>query len=193
MSTPLQRQDLEAIVGLIADKASVLDLGCGDGALLARLVAQKEVMARGVEIDESNVRACIGRGLSVRQGNIEEGLEDYRDGMFDYVVLSQTLAYLDHPANVVTEMLRVGRHAIISFDNAGYWWLRLRALRGARSAFDLCNSGARARSITTWQFGGFTQCVSAKIKRSIFMSGARQIQVLPSLLAQVAVYEITQM
>lgn len=117
-----RRLDLDAIVELIPARSSVLDLGCGDGSWLVRLVAEKQVNARGVELNETNVRACIGRGLSVRQGNIEEGLDDYSNHAFDYVILSQTLAYLDYPKPVAQRRRRgwaSGRSSPLTMPDIG--------------------------------------------------------------------------
>jgi len=182
------RPDLEAIAALIPSGARVLDLGCGDGTLLAQLVAQKQVWARGVELSEANVRACIARGLSVRQGNIEEGLADFPNDAFDYVILSQTLAYLDQPVPVVREMLRVGRRAIISFENAGYWRVRWRMLIGQGVGEDLCSGEARTRAITLGQFVTFAQCVGAQIEAVRLLSGHRVMRAWPTWLTHTAVY-----
>jgi methionine biosynthesis protein MetW len=182
------RLDLGAIVDIVPAQARVLDLGCGDGVLLAQLVHSKQVVARGVELSEVNVRACIGRGLSVRQGNIEEGLADYKDNAFDYVILSQTLAFLDKPEPVVREMLRVGRQAIISFENAGWWHERWRALRGSGAGYELCSGEPRMRAITLDQFHEFTRCTDARIERAVLFNQDRVIHTLPALRARLAVY-----
>jgi len=185
-----RRLDLDAIVELIPMRSSVLDLGCGDGSLLAQLVAEKQVNARGVELNEANVRACIGRGLSVRQGNIEEGLDDYADNKFDYVILSQTLAYLDQPKPVAQEMLRVGKRAVISFDNAGYWRHRIRALRGVGSGDALCEGAPRARAISLPEFHKFVACLGAKIENSAHVTARRRIHWQPALFSFVSVYTV---
>jgi len=186
------RPDLDAIIQLIPPQARVLDLGCGDGELLARLIRQKQVVARGVELSEVNVRACIARGLSVRQGNIEEGLADYPDGAFDYVILSQTLAYLDHPAPVVSEMLRVGRRAVISFENAGYWRTRWRMFFGQGVGGDLCSGEVRARAITLPQFEAFAACVDARIESVRLFAGDKPVRLLPNWQTKVAVYVLSR-
>jgi SAM-dependent methyltransferase len=102
------RPDLLAIADLIAPGVRALDIGCGDGALLEYLRDRKQVKGRGIELTEAGVLACVRRGLSVRQGNVQEGLADYPDQSFDIVILSQTLPFLDDPAMVLGEMLRVG-------------------------------------------------------------------------------------
>lgn len=186
------RADLAAIIDLIPQGAKVLDLGCGDGDLLTRLIATKSVVARGVELSEAAVRTCITRGLSVRQGNIEEGLADYPDGAFDAVVLSQTLAYLVHPAAVVREMLRVGRLAVISFDNAGYWRTRLRMLRGAGFGASLASGEPPFRAITLAEFESFAHQLGATVQRAAFVSHRRAAGPLPRLLAQTAIYALAK-
>ena len=192
MTDVTQRLDLEAIVDFVPEGSKVLDLGCGNGILLEELVQRKHVEARGVEIDEDDVRACITRGLSVRHGNIEEGIADYRDDAFDYVILSQTLAYLNRPAPVVKEMLRVGRHAIVSFDNAGYWRERLRALSGRGTGFTLASGEPRVRAITLDQFLEFCNRLNARIEQAVFLSGRQPIRTLPKLRAEVAVYVLAR-
>ncbi len=186
------RLDHDTIINIVEPGTRVLDLGCGDGTLLVKMVQRRQVVARGVELSETNVRACISRGLSVRQGNIEEGLADYRNKAFDYVLLSQTLAFLDRPEPVVREMLRVGKHAIISFENCGFWRERLRALRGAGAGYELCSGEPRTRAISLRQFESFTNCVNARIERVFYLGNTHPIRVLPVLRAVIGVYVITQ-
>ena len=187
-----QRLDHDAIIDIVSPSARVLDLGCGDGTLLAKLVQSRQVVARGVELSEQNVRACIGRGLSVRQGNIEEGLADYRDAAFDFVILSQTLAFLDKPEPVVHEMLRVGKHGIVSFENTGFWRERWRALRGGGAGYELCSGEPRMRAITLHQFDQFVDCTSSRIERAIYLDDQRIIHTWPAMRAKIAVYVLTR-
>lgn len=115
----------ELIATLIPERSRVLDLGCGDGELLALLIARKRIHGLGVEINEANVHACIARGLSVLQGDIDEGLADYPNKSFDYVILNQTIHLVDRPEQLMAEMLRAGRCSIISFPNFAHWRNRL--------------------------------------------------------------------
>ena len=119
------RLDYELIESLIPDGARVLDLGCGDGQLLADLIEYKGCVGRGVEIDDEAVLECVQRGVAVYHGDMMEGLSFYRDGSFDVVILSQTLQQTARPAEVIREMLRAGREAVISFPNFGHWAVRL--------------------------------------------------------------------
>ena len=188
MSSNGFRPDLAAIIELVAPKTRVLDLGCGDGELLAKLVAVKQVSARGIEISEVSVRAAISKGLSVRQGNIEEGLADYPSNLFDYVILSQTIAFLSQPERVAAEMLRVGKAAIISFDNAGYIGARLRMLRGEGFGQPITSGEPGERAITLQQFEQFASDIGAAVEQRVLVRNSRRVRYWPDALAQTAVY-----
>lgn len=118
------RIDLLLIADMIPEGSRILDVGCGDGALMDYLVRERGADARGIELSQDGVNACVARGLSVVQGDADTDLKDYPTGAFDYVILSQTLQATRHPRDVVREMLRIGRRAIVSFPNFGYWKVR---------------------------------------------------------------------
>jgi methionine biosynthesis protein MetW len=132
------RQDLRLIAEMIEPASRVLDIGCGDGALLAYLARQKSVDGRGIELSQSGVNACVGHGLSVIQGDADRDLEAYPDGAFDVVVLSQTLQATHRPRRVVEELVRIGRRAIVSFPNFGFWRIRLGLLLTGRMPVSQC-------------------------------------------------------
>ncbi len=118
------RVDLQLIADMIEPKSRVLDVGCGDGDLLAWLVRYKGVTGRGIELSSEGVNACVAAGLSVVMGDAETDLYDYPDAAFDYVVLSQTLQAMRAPKQILEQLLRVGRRAIVSFPNFAHWRLR---------------------------------------------------------------------
>ncbi len=124
------RPDLARIASWITPKSRVLDLGCGNGALLAYLHEQKEVVGAGVELDDEQFIASLRRGVSVVQQNLEEGLALFDDQQFDTVVLSQTLQSMHHTEHILREMARVARFGIVSFPNFGYWPHSWAILRG---------------------------------------------------------------
>ena len=126
------RFDLQLVADLVEANSRVLDIGCGDGALLAHLVTDKNVDGRGLELEMSRVSQAVAQGLSVIQGNLETDLNDYPDGAFDYVILSQTLPATHAPKDVLDQMLRIGKRAIVSFPNFGHWACRLSVLLSGR-------------------------------------------------------------
>lgn len=128
----LKRRDLEIIAGMIAEGSRALDIGCGDGALLDHLVHRKNVDGRGIELSQAGVNSCVTHGLSVIQGDADTDLAYYPDGAFDYVVLTRTLQATRNPKDVVSQLVRIGRYAIVSFTNFGHWRVRLQLLTGGR-------------------------------------------------------------
>ncbi len=132
MNSPALRPELAAIAGMIPAGSRVLDVGCGDGTLLEHLTATKHVDGRGIELSQQNVNACVARGLSVVQGDADTDLADYPSQVFDIVILSQTIQATRSPAQVLGQLLRIGKHSIVSLPNFGHWRIRLELLLNGR-------------------------------------------------------------
>ena len=126
------RPDLAVIAANVAAGSRVLDIGCGDGALMAALRSQAGADARGMEIDAGGVASCVARGLPVIQGDADTDLAFYPDGSFDYAILSQTLQTTRRPDLVLDELVRIGRKAFVSFPNFAHWRVRLSLMWGGR-------------------------------------------------------------
>lgn len=189
----LGRSDYAIISELVEPESKVLDLGCGDGGLLAWLAENKGVTARGVEISPAMVQRCIAQGLSVYQGDIDSGLADYPDQCFDFVILSQTLQETRRPLEVLREMLRVGRRVIVAFPNFGHWTMRLSMLLTGRAPkttlfpYEWYNS-PNIHFLTVEDFEELAAAERLVVERRIFLSGRGSVRVLPNLRARVAVY-----
>jgi methionine biosynthesis protein MetW len=187
------RPDFKIIAEIIQPGTRVLDLGCGEGLLLAWLATNKKVLARGVEIEAQNVRKAIARGVSAYQGDIDEGLADYPDKAFDYVILSQTLQETRAPLQVLTEMLRVGRKAIISFPNFGHWSVRAAMVfTGQAPKTDLFPydwyDSPNIHFLSINDFEDLCRKSGFPIERRYFLSGSTKVSWLPNLRAQTAVF-----
>jgi methionine biosynthesis protein MetW len=126
------RADLNVIVSMVEPGARVLDIGCGDGALLELLIRERGAIARGMELSQNGVNACVARGLSVVRGDADRDLADYPNDSFDYVILSKTIQAVRRPPAVLEQLMRIGARAIVSFPNLGHWRHRARLAMGGR-------------------------------------------------------------
>ena len=122
------KKEFKIIANLINDQTRVLDIGCGDGTLMKFLEENKNVDARGLEISKNKVQNCIGKGLTVIEGNAEKDLHQFPNTSFDYAILSQTLQAFYNPEKVINDLLRVSKKAIVTIPNFGYWKIRLKLL-----------------------------------------------------------------
>ena len=193
------RVDYELIESLIDPQSRVLDIGCGNGDLLARLVHDKGITALGIEVEQDLIVECINRGVSVVQHDIEKGLSCCADNSFDYVVLSQTLQTLRHPESVFRELLRIGRKVIVSFPNFAYWRSRLQlALTGKApvtsslpySWYDSPN----IHFLSLSDFDDFCKGIGARVLRRIPLVRNKPIPVrfLPNIFAEQVIYLTTR-
>lgn len=195
MPEVLGRGDYEIIGEMIADGSRVLDLGCGEGQLMAYLEAKKGCNVRGIEIAAPKVRKAVAKGLSVYQGDINDGLADYPDQRFDYVVLSQTLQEAQNPRALLAEMVRIGRHAIVAFPNFGHWSARLSLLVTGRAPktqhlpYDWYDT-PNIHWITIPDFEDLLERDRLTVEGSYFLRRGKRINWRPSLLADTAVYLI---
>ncbi len=187
-----ERRDLELIAELVPAGARVLDLGCGDGALLALLRDRKGCSGYGIEISDDNVRACAQRGVNVIQLNLEEGLALFDDHSFDVVLQLDTLQHLRHTEHMLRETARVGRAGIVSFPNFAHWPNRLRVLAGRMPVtralpyqwFDTPN----IRVTTLADFAALARRCGLQVTDSFGLQQGRTVRHWPNLLAGVAVF-----
>lgn len=192
------RPDLAIIADRVAANARVLDVGCGDGTLLAVLRDERDCNAHGMEIDAENVAECVARGLSVIQGDADKDLAFYPDDSFDYAILSQTLQTTMRPDRVLQELLRVGRHAFVSFPNFAHWRVRLSLLWGGRMPVTRLLPVAwyetpNIHHLTITDFLCFVEEHGIKVEKAWFLSGDTQIgATAANLRAEHAVFLISR-
>lgn len=188
------RQDFAIIADWVRLGSKVLDLGCGDGSLLAFLRGALEVRGYGVEKDDANILACMGNGIDVIQMDLEAGLSGFEAQSFDVVILSQTLQAVQNTEKIVHEMLRVGREAIVTFPNFGYWRHRLQLIGGRMPVsenlpyqwYDTPN----VHLCTINDFDNFCEKHNIRIRERRVLTDGRAVNVMPNLMGSLAMYRV---
>ena len=197
------RVDHLLIAEMVTQGSRVLDVGCGDGALLQLLADTKNVDGRGIEVTRERVNACVARGLSVIQGDADRDLADYPDDAFDYAILSLTIQATRQPRSVLEQLLRIGRHAIVSFPNFGHWQVRARLLLTGRMPVtenlpEAWYASPNAHLCTIKDFADLCRVIDARVERAVAfnLSGQRLGTWLPltvhNLMGEKAVFMLTR-
>ena len=170
----------EIITKFIENGSKILDLGCGDGTLLKMLIERKNCTGTGIEIDQQNAIQAIEKGLSIIQGDIDEGLKDFSDNEYDYIILNQTLQSTEKPDYVIEEMLRAGKKAVVSFPNFAYWKVRFYLFFNGKMPksnilpFDWYNT-TTFNLLSIKDFFEFCKKRNIKILKEVYMNKARLI------------------
>ena len=183
-----------ALAQLVPKGARVLDLGCGDGAMLAHLQATRACSGYGVEIDDANVLACVRRGVNVIQLNLDEGLAMFDDASFDVVLQIDTLQHLRNAETMLRETVRVGRVGIVAFPNFAHWFNRLSVLRGRMPVtkrlpyqwYDTPN----IRVGTYADFGDLARKNNLRVVDAFGLQNGQEVRLCPNLMAGTAVYKL---
>jgi len=185
------------IISWVKPGSSVLDLGCGDGVLLNRLVDEKNVKAQGIEVDEQAIYKCVAKGLSVFHGDIDSGLSEYNDDSFDYVILSQSFQQVHKPDLVLKESLRVGKEVIVSFPNFAHYSARLQiTFRGKTPVtpslpYEWYNT-PNLHFLSISDFIEYCGKRDIKVKKSAFVGMNRRVKIIPNLFALIGIFLITE-
>ncbi|WP_310496759.1 methionine biosynthesis protein MetW [Sandarakinorhabdus sp.] len=192
------RPDLAAVAAAVPPGARVLDIGCGDGALLAWLRDTKSVEGRGIELEPGKVAAAVSRGLAVVQGDAATDLPDYPDAAFDVAILSNTLQAMAQPAAVLLELVRVARRAVISFPNFGHWRVRASLAFGGRMPVTQSlpvswHETSNIHFCTVDDFRALAADLGLKVESQAFLSGGvRRGALLANLMAEQAVFVLAR-
>jgi methionine biosynthesis protein MetW len=186
----------KAILKWIRQDSSVLDLGCGDGALLDLLVRERNVRAQGIEIDEQAIYQCVAKGLSVFHEDIDDGLSDYGDQSFDYVILNQSFQQVKKPDIVLREALRVGRKVIVGFPNFAHYQARLQIfLKGKTPVTPSLpyewHDTPNLHFLSISDFIAYCRQKNVKLEKAAFVGKKRGIKIIPNLFALTGIFLIS--
>ena len=188
------RADFRAIARWVEPRSTVLDLGCGDGSLLALLGEELEVRGYGIEINDAGVLACVKQGVNVIQQNLEDGLRLFEDDSFDFAILSQTLQTIHQTAAILRETVRVGKECIVSFPNFGYWPHRLSVLKGtmpvSKSLPYQWHNTPNVRVLTIKDFEALAPEVGIEILDRVVLHDGRTVRYGKNWRGSLAVYRV---
>ncbi len=190
------RPDFQHIVDVIPENSRVLDLGCGDGSLLA-ILKQKKIMGLGIEKDEAEIYKCIEKGVVVHHGDLDGGLDHHLDKSFDYVILNQSIQETRNPGNVIKESLRIGKKVIVCFPNFGHWLIRLIVLVYGRTPVTkllpyLWFNTPNLHFLSIVDFKEYCKSQNYKIEDSKFFSDKMKIKIFPNFYAKLALFIISE-
>ena len=188
------RPDFDVIASWVPQGAHVLDLGCGDGTLLHKLITERSVTGYGVEKNDANVATCVAKGLPVLQQDLESGLAWFEDDSFDVAVLSLTLQAVHQTENIMREIVRVGKKAIVSVPNFGFWQHRIAVLRGRMPVsktlpYEWYNT-PNVRVLTLKDFEILARDVGCQVTRRVVLHDEKTVNLLPNLRGSLAVFEM---
>jgi methionine biosynthesis protein MetW len=195
MSDTLTRGDFNVIAGWVQPGERVLDLGCGDGSLLKLLIEERGARGYGIELEDAAVLSALKNGINVIQSNLEQGLAGFGNRTFDHVVLSRTLQTVRHTENILTEMLRVGREAVVSFPNFAYWKNRMAVMGGRMPVsedlpYEWFNT-PNLRFFTMLDFEALCEHMHVSVReRQVLDEAGRLVLEEPNFLGSLAVYRI---
>ncbi len=188
--------EYRAILSWIRQGSSVLDLGCGDGSLLDLLVRGRDVRAQGIEIDEQAIYQCVAKGLSVFHEDIDNGLSDYADQSFDYVILNQSFQQVKKPDTVLREALRVGKEVIVGLPNFAHYQARLQIFFRGRTPVTPSlpyewHDTPNLHFLSILDFIGYCRQRNIKIERASFIGKKRRIRIFPNLFGLTGIFLIS--
>jgi methionine biosynthesis protein MetW len=188
--------EYRAILKWIRQGSSVLDLGCGNGALLSLLIREKHVKAQGIEIDDGAIYQCVAKGLSVFHEDIDRGLSDYSNQSFDYVILNQTFQEVKQPDIVLQEALRVGRKVVVGFPNFAHYRARFQIFFRGRTPVTPSlpyewHDTPNLHFLSISDFIAYCRQRDIKIEDAVFMGKSRLIKIFPNLFALIAIFLIS--
>jgi methionine biosynthesis protein MetW len=190
------RPDHRIILEWVRKNSSVLDLGCGSGELLYLLIKEKKVRGHGIEISVEEIYKCVAKGLNILHGDIENGLADYKDQSFDYVILNQSMQQILHVDRVLQDALRVGKKVIVGFPNFVYYRSRLQILFGGRTPINASlpyqwHETPNLHFLSILDFIEYCRKKKIKIERKTFLGKDQRVYLLPNAFAQTGIFLIS--